>query len=151
MIVVAGEALIDLILQPDLRLTAVAGGGPFNTARTIGRLGGDVAFVGRLSTDRFGSMLRDALAADGVDLSLAAPTDAPTTLAVAELDDDRRRDLPIPHGRDVGARAVDLDDVMAAIRREPDAVHVGTLGPRPRADGLRPGRRASVSSPTTRS
>ena len=104
MIVVAGEALIDLILHPDLRLTAVAGGGPFNTARTIGRLGGDVAFVGRLSTDRFGSMLREALEADDVDLTLATSTEAPTTLAVAELDDGRRRDLPLPHGRDLRAR-----------------------------------------------
>ena len=86
MIVVAGEALIDLILHPDLRLTAVAGGGPFNTARTIGRLGGDVAFLGRLSTDRFGALLRDALGADGVDLTFATVTEAPTTLAVAELD-----------------------------------------------------------------
>ena len=102
MIVVAGEALIDLILQPDLRLTAVAGGGPFNTARTIGRLGGEVAFVGRLSTDRFGAMLREALEADGVDLTLAVSTDAPTTLAVAELDGVRCRDLSIPHRRDVG-------------------------------------------------
>ena len=47
MIVVAGEALIDLLVQPDGRLTAVPGGGPFNTARTIGRLGGEVAFLGR--------------------------------------------------------------------------------------------------------
>ena len=37
------------------RLTAVPGGGPFNTARTIGRLGGEVAFLGCLSTDRFGA------------------------------------------------------------------------------------------------
>ena len=39
MIVVAGEALIDLLVHPDGRLAAVPGGGPFNTARTIGRLG----------------------------------------------------------------------------------------------------------------
>ena len=64
------------------------GGGPFNTARTIGRLGGEVAFLGRLSTDRFGARLRDALDGDGVDLALTETTDAPTTLAVAELDAD---------------------------------------------------------------
>ena len=86
MIVVAGEALIDLLVHPDGRLAATPGGGPFNTARTIARLGGEVAFLGCLSTDRFGGELRDALASDGVDLALAATTDAPTTLAVAELD-----------------------------------------------------------------
>ena len=38
------------------------GGGPFNTARTIGRLGGQVAFLGRLSTDRFGGLLLEPTA-----------------------------------------------------------------------------------------
>ena len=45
MIVVAGEALIDLIVHLDGRLTAVPGGGPFNTARTIARLGLPVGTV----------------------------------------------------------------------------------------------------------
>ena len=57
MIVVAGEALIDLLAHPDGRLDAVPGGGPFNTARTIARLGGEVRFLGCLSTDRFGERL----------------------------------------------------------------------------------------------
>ncbi len=51
-IVVAGEALIDLLIGPDGRVTETPGGGPFNTARAIGRLGLDVDFLGRLSTDR---------------------------------------------------------------------------------------------------
>ena len=127
MIVVAGEALIDLILHPDLRLTAVTGGGPFNTARTIGRLGGDVAFMGRLSTDRFGSVLRDALAADGVNLALAAGTEAPTTLAVAELDAAGAATYRF-HTAETSAPGLDLDDVLAAVRVAPEAVHVGTLG-----------------------
>jgi Sugar kinases, ribokinase family len=61
MIVVAGEALIDLIVHRDGRLAAVPGGGPFNTARTIARLGVPVAFLGRLSDDRFGRILRDEI------------------------------------------------------------------------------------------
>jgi fructokinase len=85
-IVVGGEALIDLILHPDGRLAAVPGGGPYNAARTIGRLGVPVAFVGGLSTDRFGRRLHEGLVADGVDDGLATITARPTTLAVAELD-----------------------------------------------------------------
>ena len=50
MIVVAGEALIDLLVHPDGRLAATPGGGPFNTARTIARLGGTVAYP-RLPVD----------------------------------------------------------------------------------------------------
>ena len=103
MIIVAGEALMDLILRPDGRIEAVAGGGPFNTARTIGRLGGQVGFLGRLSTDRFGQRLRDGLASDGVALTHAVTTDAPTTLAVAELDATGSRHLSVPLGRDLRA------------------------------------------------
>jgi hypothetical protein len=57
MIVVAGEALIDLIVRPDGQLVPVAGGGPYNTARAIGRLGLEVAWLGGLSRDHFGQVL----------------------------------------------------------------------------------------------
>ncbi|MEQ8440235.1 MAG: carbohydrate kinase [Ilumatobacter fluminis] len=87
MIVVVGEALIDLVIDPDGSVEAAAGGAPFNTARGVGRLGGDVAFAGVLGTDRFGTMLARRLADDGVDTSTAPRVDLPTTLAAAELDE----------------------------------------------------------------
>ncbi|HVQ23386.1 MAG TPA: PfkB family carbohydrate kinase [Candidatus Saccharimonadia bacterium] len=127
MIIVAGEALIDRIVQPDGREVAVPGGGPFNTARTIGRLDGEVAFLGRLSTDRSGMALRAMLAADGVDLRWIVSTDAPTTEAIAELD---------AHGAasyrfqldGTAAPGLEPADVLSALRSEPAAVHVGSLG-----------------------
>jgi fructokinase len=85
-IVVAGEALVDLLARPDGSLTAVPGGGPYNAARAIGRLGESVAWLGGLSSDRFGRTLEAALLADGVSLELVQRTDLPTTLALAELD-----------------------------------------------------------------
>lgn len=86
MIVVAGESLIDLIPGPGGALNALPGGGPFNVARGLGRLLVPCAFVGTVSTDRFGALLVDALGAAGVDLSCVVRTDRPTTLAVAEID-----------------------------------------------------------------
>lgn len=127
MIVVAGEALIDLLVHPDGRLAATAGGGPFNTARTIARLSGSVAFLGCLSTDRFGASLRDALAADGVDLSLTRSTDAPTTLAIAELDGAGAATYRF-HTAETSAPDVRAADVAAAIATRPTALHLGTLG-----------------------
>jgi len=85
-ITVVGEALIDLVIDPAGTVTAALGGAPFNTARACGRLGADVGFVGALSNDRFGTMLRAQLEDDGVDVSDAPVVDAPTTLAAAELD-----------------------------------------------------------------
>ena len=64
-IVVTGEALVDLVLDRDGGLVGHPGGGPFNVARTIGRLGQPAAYLGRISTDCFGSRLRRELDADG--------------------------------------------------------------------------------------
>jgi fructokinase len=86
-IVVAGEALVDVVLHADGSVEAVHGGAPFNTARTCGRLGADVAFVGVLSTDRFGTALAERLVADGVSASALQRAELPTTLALAEIDE----------------------------------------------------------------
>ncbi len=88
MIVIAGDALVDLIVRPDGELVPVAGGGSYNTARAAARLGMACSWIGGLSTDRFGRMLEAALVADGVSLDLAQRTELPTTLALAELDED---------------------------------------------------------------
>jgi fructokinase len=126
-ILVAGEALIDLLVQPDGRVTAVPGGGPFNTARTIGRLGGEVAFLGRLSTDRFGQRLRAGLAADGVDLRFVESTDDPTTMAIAQLDEDGSATYRfLTEG--TSAPGLSASAAAAAFGSMPVAVHVGTLG-----------------------
>lgn len=85
-ITVVGEALVDLVIEPDGSVTAALGGAPFNTARSCGRLGVDVEFVGAVSVDRFGSMLAAQLAADGVSTDRLRRVDLPTTLAAAELD-----------------------------------------------------------------
>jgi fructokinase len=85
-IVVIGEALVDLCVEPDGSVTPALGGAPFNTARVCGRLGADVAYVGTISVDRFGMMLIESLEADGVATGCVERCEAPTTLAVAELD-----------------------------------------------------------------
>jgi fructokinase len=84
-IAVTGEALIDIVAGQDGHLVPRPGGGPFNTARTIGRLGRSPVFLGRLSADRFGLLLRASLDADGVTLALPEPARQPTTLALAEI------------------------------------------------------------------
>lgn len=127
MIIVAGEALIDRIVQPDGSAIEVPGGGPFNTARTVARLGVPVAFLGCLSTDRSGAILREALVADGVDLSLAVRTFVPTTQAVAEIDAHGSASYRF-QADGTSAPALGADAVRAALATNPAALHVGTLG-----------------------
>jgi fructokinase len=126
-IVVAGEALVDLILSADGTLTANPGGGPYNAARTIARLGGRSAFLGRVSADRFGSDLRARLKADGVDLSLVVHTDEPTTLAVAELDPGGAATYRF-YTEGTSAAGLVPSDLTAGATASVRALHLGTLG-----------------------
>jgi fructokinase len=125
-IVVAGEALIDLVPDGEDGLTAHLGGGPFNTARALGRLGRPVAYLGRISTDRFGDRLARQLAADGVALDACVRTDDPTTLALVEL--DARGSATYRFYTDgTAVPGLTRTEALAAL---PGAaiVHVGTLG-----------------------
>jgi fructokinase len=124
MIVVAGEALIDLVIAVDGSVAAKLGGGPFNVARTVGRLGGEVSFLGTISTDRFGSRLFEQLLADGVDPRATVRTDVPTTLAAAELDSSGSASYRF-YLDGTSSRALDRVPPGAA---DPVAVHIGTLG-----------------------
>ncbi len=127
MIVVAGEALIDLIVGSDGRFEARPGGGPYNTARAIGRLGGAVMFVGRISTDRFGRDLRATLVRDGVADGGVAATDDPTTLAIVELDEPGAPTYRF-YVDGTSAAGLAASDVAALAIGPGDALHVGTLG-----------------------
>ena len=127
MIVVAGEALIDRIVRADGSVQDRPGGGPFNTARTIARLGVPVSFLGGLSTDPAGLLLRDALVADGVDLTHAITTIAPTTLAIAQLDAEGTATYAFKLSK-TSAAQLQEDPVRAALATRPAAFHLGTLG-----------------------
>ena len=85
MILVAGESLIDLIVGPDDGVHASPGGGPFNTARTIARLGQPARFLGHFSADPFGQILSRKLTQDGVELAAPGRVPEPTALAIVAL------------------------------------------------------------------
>jgi fructokinase len=126
-VVVTGEALIDLVLARDGSLDGHPGGGPYNVARTIGRLEQPVRYLGRVSTDGFGRRLRLELEADGVGLESVIATDAPTTLALAELDAAGGAQY---HFYDAGTSApgLTLEAASAAFPAEVDVFYLGTLG-----------------------
>lgn len=126
-VVVTGEALIDLVLARDGGLDGHPGGGPYNVARTIGRLEQRVAYLGRVSSDGFGRRLLLELEADGVALESIVATDAPTTLALAELDDAGAARY---HFYDAGTSApgLTLEAASAAFPERVGTFYLGTLG-----------------------
>ncbi|HEU0104266.1 MAG TPA: carbohydrate kinase [Mycobacteriales bacterium] len=111
MIVVCGEALIDLVpLDVDGGYTARPGGSPTNVAVGLGRLGSQVQLLARLSGDPFGRQLAAHVEAASVDTSYALEAQEPTTLAVVTLDDEGRAEYAfyVDGAADGGWRPADL-------------------------------------------
>lgn len=124
MIVVGGEALVDLVDDHGL-LSPVPGGGPFNTAIALGRLGIPVAYLGTLSHDDYGSLLARLLTEAGVDMSLVRWSDAPTPLAVVHRHDDGENAYTFYL---TGTSLTDLPpEAVPALPEHAWAIHVGTL------------------------
>jgi fructokinase len=127
-ILVGGEALYDLVLRdPGDSLQGHAGGGPFNTARTIGRLAQPVGYLGRLSTDRFGQRLEALLAHDGVALGSVVHTDEPTTLALAVVDREGVARYRF-YLDGTAAPGLTPEAALAALPDRVAMLHVGSLG-----------------------
>ena len=125
MIVVGGEALVDLVEEHDL-LSPVPGGGPFNTAIALGRLGIPVAFLGTLSHDEYGCLLARLLLEAGVDMSLVRRSEAPTPLAVVHRHQDGENTYTFYL---TGTSLTDLPpEAVPALPEHVSAIHVGTLG-----------------------
>jgi fructokinase len=87
MIAVCGEALIDVV-ERDGVLEPIPGGGPFNTAVALGKLGASVAFLGAISGDRFGDRLVGCLDEAGVDTRYVLRRADPTPLAFVHAAED---------------------------------------------------------------
>ncbi len=125
-IVVVGEALIDLIQQPDGSYQAKTGGAPANVCIALARLGTDVTFVARMSVDAFGVKLHDWLAPESINLAHLIRTSDPTTLAIATLDDHGKASYSfyITGTADWGLTDLDLADIVT---KSPAAFVMGSV------------------------
>jgi fructokinase len=127
MIVVCGEALIDLVpAGPSATWRATNGGGPANTAVALARLGTPAALACRLSGDAFGRQLREHLRASGVDLRLAVAAREPTTLAVVSLDERGSADYQF-YVNGTADWQWSPDELPAKLPPGTQGLHVGTL------------------------
>jgi len=125
--VVAGDALVDFVLEAGGRTTAHLGGGSFNAARTLGRLGLRPVFVGRVSSDRYGRALRAGLEEAGVRLDGIVPTDDPTTFARVEVDGFGAANYRF-YLEGTSVAGLLPAEARAAMPPRPAGLHVGGLG-----------------------
>ena len=127
MIVVAGEALVDLVIDRSGQVDARLGGAAYNAARALARLGVEAALLERLSGDTFGKRLHDQLTAEKVALCMPEPSGKPCTLAVATLDAAGGASYSFYLNGTAGPD-VDYESAKKAFPADAAAVHVGALG-----------------------
>jgi fructokinase len=129
MILVCGEALIDLFVGPregtELPARAVAGGSPFNVAIGLARLGVPSAFLGGISRDRFGALLADILKSEGVDDRFIVRTDRLSTISAVATATDGQPSYAF-HGEGAADRSLELSDLPALLPPEVEALTFGS-------------------------
>lgn len=90
-LVCLGEILIDFLpVERDGEVSGFTlhpGGGPFNVAVGLARLGQPTAFVSKVGADYFGRRLRRAVQAEGIDDTWLLDAAAPSTLAFVAVED----------------------------------------------------------------
>jgi len=94
MILVAGEALMDLVHSQEVmtKITAFPGGAGFNVACALGNLGAATSFAYPISNDKMGGVLLARLTKHGVRYALNSRTILPTPLALVSITDGGQAD-----------------------------------------------------------
>lgn len=126
MILVYGEALVDIINHEGRPSIEIIGGGPFNTSIAAARMGADVAFSCPISSDERGRRIAGVLVHEGVKHLVRTATMAPTALAHVHVDAQGRAEYTF----DLAGSALEQmtsGDAATALSCAPTAVHIGTL------------------------
>lgn len=129
MILVCGEALVDLFLDPpegaEMAGRAVAGGSPFNVAIGLARLGMPVGFLGAISLDGIGTMLAGRLKQEGVDPRFIVRSDRLSTISAVATGADGQPSYGF-HGEGAADRFLMPADLPAALPPEVRALTFGS-------------------------
>ena len=130
MILVCGEALIDLFMRPNVGdgaiLEARAGGSPLNVASGAARLGVPSAFLGGVSTDHFGELLMRTALGEGIDMSMAKRTPRPTPF-VAVTPDHLGHPTYTFYAHQTAEGDVDIPDLPAQLSPSIGAIAMGSF------------------------
>ena len=128
-ILVAGEALIDFFpanCGERRGFVPFPGGSPCNVAVGLGRLGVPVAFLGRISKDPFGRILKAHLYKSNVNLDYLSEGNEQSTISFIQLDG-----LKEPGFGFYGTHTVDAQLTVNLLPRmlpsEIQAIHLGSL------------------------
>jgi fructokinase len=118
MIVVAGEALIDVVVDRDGDSSETPGGSPLNVAVGLARLDVPTTLISQVGHDERGGLVVQHVTSSGAEIVAVPTSTGRTSVATAHLDDG-------------GAASYDFDLDWSLPRQELpacQALHVGSLG-----------------------
>lgn len=130
MIGVIGENVVDLLPDEHGALQPCLGGSPFNLAIGIGRQGIAVCYLSPLSSDRFGQAFHHYLQQSGGQYGLPFFSDAPSSLAVVSLDENKQPSYSL-YRQGIADRSINATQQIAALNAELQVIHFGSLALEP--------------------
>lgn len=133
MIVIGGDAIVDLIDRGNRMFEACPGGSTLNCALAASLLGSPVIYVSTLSRDCYGDMLVNRLTACGVQLRESARSNANSSLAVVSLDGNHQPSYAF-YREATADRDVPVDAIIAAFPEQMSVFHVGSCALIPSQD-----------------
>ena len=125
MIVIGGDAIVDLIDRGQRLFEACPGGSTLNCALAAGQLGSQVLYVSTLSADSYGDLLANRLAECHVKLRANARSSAYTSLAVVSLDETNQPSYAF-YREGTADRDVSVADIVASFPETMSIFHVGS-------------------------
>ncbi len=125
MIVIGGDAMVDLINRGHRLFEAFPGGSTLNCALAAGQLGSKVLYVSTLSSDCYGDLLANRLAECQVKLRANARCSAHTSLAVVSLDEMNQPTYAF-YRDGTADRDVPVADIVASFPERMSIFHVGS-------------------------
>ena len=128
MIGVCGEALIDFTpneAEDKVSYTPRPGGSPCNVAIGLARLGKRAAFIGKISSDRFGDMLHANLESNEVDVSWTVRGSESTALAFVIPEGKGGHDFAF-YGENTAEQSMSVRDVPKSFPDDVTTLHFGS-------------------------
>lgn len=123
---VFGEALFDLIEQPNGNLSAHIGGSPFNVARSLVKQGVNTHYLSPISNDRYGEKLYRYALDSGMQLPPQNRSDSPTSIALVYTDDSGQPDYRL-YRKGIADLDISSKELFAIIPDDINFFHTGSL------------------------
>lgn len=123
---VFGEALFDLIEQPDGTIHPFIGGSPFNVARSFAKQNIEVSYLSPIATDEYGKRIYDYALSENIQLPANNRSNLPTSLALVYKDEHGQPDYRL-YRKHIADLDIDTKQLMALVSNDIELFHTGSL------------------------